>query len=259
MITRLKREKDGILMNGKILRSIDPVTGGAQVVIHLPGDDSAFITPVSGELDVRFEDSHLLILNKPPFMPVHPVKQHQNNTLANRVVAYALAKGEHYVFRAHNRLDRNTSGLVLVAKDKYAVFNLNHRVHKTYTALVHGKMEGKGTVRAPIGLRVDSKLVRCVINEGTPAVTHYRVLFGDERYSCLSLVLETGKTHQIRCHMSYLGHPLLGDDLYGGTTELIQRHALHCGEMRFVHPVTGEEMYITAPLPDDMQKLMKKP
>ena len=148
MITRLKREKDGIMMNGKILRTVDPVEAGAELLIHLPQEENSFLEPVEGELDILFEDSHLLVINKPPFMPVHPVKQHRTDTLANRVAWYAAQKGEPFIFRAHNRLDRNTSGLVLLAKDKFTVNALKGQVHKVYFALVHGKMEGSGTVSA---------------------------------------------------------------------------------------------------------------
>ena len=243
---------------GKILRTIDPVVSGAQIVINLPGEGSSFIEPVEGSLDIRYEDEHVLVVNKPPFMPVHPVKQHRTNTLANLVTAYAKKSGAEFVFRAHNRLDRNTSGLVLIAKDKYSVFKLKNSVDKTYCALVHGRLEGSGTVNEPIGLREDSKIVRHVLENGSPAVTHYKSLFSSEEYSCISLVLETGRTHQIRCHMSHIGHPLLGDDLYGGSLSLIDRQALHCGEMSFIHPVSGEKITVTAPVPEDMQALIDK-
>ena len=145
---------------------------------------------------------------------------------------------------------------MLIAKDKYSVFKLHKAVHKTYFALVHGRLEGSGTVREPIGLHEDSKIVRRVTEGGSPAVTHYNSIFSGDDYSLISLVLETGRTHQIRCHMSYLGHPLLGDDLYGGTLELINRQALHCGGMIFVHPVTGEKISLKAPIPPDMQRLI---
>ena len=258
MITRLKREKDGIMMNGKILRTVDPVEAGAELLIHLPQEENSFLEPVEGELDILFEDNHLLVINKPPFMPVHPVKQHRTDTLANRVAWYAAQKGEPFIFRAHNRLDRNTSGLVLLAKDKFTVNALKGQVHKVYFALVHGKMEGSGTVSAPIGLHDDSKIVRHVVSEGSPAVTHYEVLYSAKEISFLRLVLETGKTHQIRCHMRHLGHPLLGDDLYGGSLELISRQARRCVEMTFTPPVTGETVAVTAPIPADMQKIIKK-
>lgn len=258
MITRLKREKDGIMMNGKILRTVDRVEAGAEILIHLPQEENSFLEPVKGELDIRFEDSHLLVVNKPPYMPVHPVKQHRTDTLANRVAWFAAQKGEPFIFRAHNRLDRNTSGLVLLAKDKFTVNALKGQVHKVYFALVHGKMQGSGTVSAPIGLHDDSQIVRHVVSEGSPAVTHYEVLYSTKEISMLRLVLETGKTHQIRCHMRHLGHPLLGDDLYGGSLEQISRQALHCGEMTFSHPVTGETVTVQAPIPEDMQTIIDK-
>lgn len=256
MITRLVREKDGILMNGKILRTIDFVEGGAEVVVNLPCEEQSFLTPIKGSLDIAYEDKHLLIINKPPFMPVHPVKQHQTDTLANLVAYYAAEKGESYVFRAINRLDRDTSGLVLICKDRYCAYKLKNNIDKTYFALCHGKIISDGTINAPIGLLPSSKIVRHVLPEGSNAVTHYRVLYSSKELSYIELNLETGRTHQIRCHMSSLGHPLLGDDLYGGERSLIARQALHCGSMVFEHPVTAQKLKIEAKLPDDMQKII---
>ena len=168
-----------------------------------------------------------------------------------RLRAYSRSRGERYVFRALNRLDRNTSGLVMIAKDRFTVNKLKNRVRKTYYALVHGEVTEGGVVRAPIGLLKDSKIVRHVLPEGTPAVTHYEVVFSNKEYSLLRLWLETGKTHQIRCHMASIGHPLLGDDLYGGSNERMQRQALHCAEMNFIHPVTGEKIELRAEPPQD--------
>ena len=244
MITSLKREKEGILLNGKILRTIDPVFEGQQVIVNLPDEASLYIAPVEGGLDIVYEDSFLLIVNKPPYVPVHPVKQYQTDTIANFVMAYSLKRGERYVFRALNRLDRNTSGLVMIAKDRFTVNKLKNRVHKTYCAFVHGEVKEGGTVCAPIGLKEDSKIVRHVLESGAPAITHYEAVDSNKEISLLKLWLETGKTHQIRCHMAYLGHPLLGDDLYGGSRELIRRHALHCEKMEFCHPVTGEAIEV---------------
>lgn len=253
MITSLKRENEGILINGKILRTIDPVYEGQQVIINLPDEASLYITPVEGPLDIVYEDSFLLIVNKPPYVPVHPVKQYQTDTIANYVTAYSQKRGEQYVFRAVNRLDRNTSGLVMIAKDRFTVNKLKNQVNKTYYALVHGEVKEGGTVCAPIGLRDDSKIVRHVLAEGTPAITHYEVVNSAKEISLLKLWLETGKTHQIRCHMAYLGHPLLGDDLYGGKRELIQRQALHCEKMVFNHPVTNEVIEVRADAPEDFK------
>ena len=233
MITRLKREKDGILMDGKILRTVDFVKSGAEVIINLPDENSA-IQPVEGTLDIAYEDEHLLIVDKPPSMPVHPVKQHQTDTLANIVSFYAKSKGESYVFRALNRLDKDTSGLVVIVKNRYCANAMKNSV------------------------REDSKMVRCVKSKGAYAVTHYKLISSNDLISFIELFLETGKTHQIRCHMAFLGHPLLGDDLYGGSLDKISRQALHCGQISFRHPVTGEQITVTAQIPDDMMKLIKR-
>ncbi len=255
MITQLKRKKDGILMNGKILRTVDFTLAGSRVEINLPDEESE-IVPVEGNLDIAFEDEHILIVNKPYSMPVHPVKQHQTNTLANIVTYYMKNKDENYVFRAINRLDKDTSGLVLIAKNKFCANALKNKVSKNYFALCHGKLDCGGTISAPIGLKDDSKIVRHVFENGSVAITHYEVICSDENISFLKLWLETGKTHQIRCHMSSIGHPLLGDDLYGGSLELISRQTLHCGEMTFVHPVNGKEISVSCNLPEDMQKIL---
>lgn len=255
MITRLKREKDGILRNGKILRTVDKVSAGDEIIITLPQEEASFIAPIEGTLDIIYEDAHLLVLNKPCQMPVHPVKQHQTDTLANIVVYRMEQREESYVFRAVNRLDRDTSGLVMIAKDKLTANSLKNAVYKEYFALVHGEIKEGGTINAPIGLHEDSKIVRHVVEHGAPAITHYVVLNSNKEYSFLRIWLETGKTHQIRCHMSSVGYPLLGDDLYGGKRDKINRQALHCGRMRFIHPITGECIELCAPLPEDMQSI----
>lgn len=257
MITQLKRKKDGILMDGKILRTVDFTKAGSKVEINLPEEESE-IVPVEGKLDIVFEDEHILIVNKPHSMPVHPVKQHQTNTLANIVTYYMKNREENYVFRAINRLDKDTSGLVLIAKNKFCANTLKNKVNKNYFALCQGKLDCGGTISAPIGLKSDSKIVRHVLDSGDPAITHYEVIFTDGEISFIKLWLETGKTHQIRCHMSSIGHPLLGDDLYGGSLELISRQTLHCGKMRFVHPVNGNTISVSSNLPKDMQKILDK-
>lgn len=258
LITRLKNTPNGILMDGELLRAVDNVKSGSTITINLPQERlSEYIEPVKGELDIVYEDEFLLAVNKPPFMPVHPVKQHQTDTLANTVTFYAESRGESYVFRAHNRLDRDTSGIVLIAKDKFTINKLKNNVSKTYFALVHGKIDEPGTVAKPIDLREDSKMVRQVTDSGTPAVTHYNPICCNDNASFLSLDLETGKTHQIRCHMSYLGHPLVGDDLYGGDREYIDRQALHCGIVEFIHPVTNKKITLKADLPEDINSALR--
>lgn len=257
MITRLKRIPDGITMDGKLLRTVDCVKSGMTVEIVLPNEEM-LIEPIKGELDIAYEDKYFLIVNKPPFMPVHPVKQHQSDTLANIVSYYCNEKGESYTFRAINRLDKDTSGLVIIAKDRFCANAMKGRTQKTYYALCHGRLEGSGTVSAPIGLLEDSKMVRHILKEGPPAITHYKSIIAGDEYSLLELQLETGRTHQIRCHMASLNHPLLGDDLYGGTLEYMTRQALHCGKVSFVHPVTNNMISVSADIPDDMKKAGKQ-
>ena len=256
MITRLKQTENGITMDGKLLRTVDNVKKDKIVELCLPSENSE-IEPVKGELDIAYEDEHFLIVNKPYSMPVHPVKQHQTDTLANLVTYYCNKKDESYVFRAVNRLDKDTSGLVIIAKNRFCANAMKGRTEKTYYALCHGALKGEGTITAPIGLREDSKMVRHILNEGTPAVTHYKSLYSSDEYSLIELWLETGKTHQIRCHMSSIGHPLLGDDLYGGSLSLIKRQALHCARVRFVHPVSNNMIEVFADIPEDMRNILK--
>lgn len=256
MITRLKREKDGILQDGKILRTIDKVRLGSVVEINMP-DEKIGITPVMGRLDILYEDANILIVNKPPFMPVHPVKQHRTDTLANLVAFYSMQKGEGFTFRAINRLDKDTSGAIFIAKDKFTANQVKNSLSKTYYAICEGFIEKDGTVNAPIALKKDSKMVREVTPDGAYAITHYKVLKADKNYSLLEITLETGRTHQIRCHMSHLGFPLAGDDMYGGGLDKISRQALHCGKISFIHPITKKEITVTAPIPNDMLMIIK--
>ena len=257
MITRLKREKDGILMEGKILRTVDFVKSGKVVEINMPSEKSA-VFPVCGDINIMFEDSNLLVVNKPPSMPVHPVKQHQCDTLANIVSYYSLQKGESYVFRAVNRLDKDTSGLVVIAKDRFTANSIKNKINKFYYAICHGRLEGENTINKPIGMQDGSIMVRRIKHDGLPSVTHYKSLFSSDEFSFVKLWLETGRTHQIRCHMSSIGHPLLGDDLYGGKLDKLNRQALHCGEIEFIHPVNGNKINIKADLPNDMKAVLNE-
>ena len=175
IITRLKREKDGILMDGKILRTIDCVQSGKTVSIAIP-DEKCEIEPTKGTLDIRYEDEHFLVVNKPHSMPVHPVKQHQSDTLANIVSYYCSQNGKPFVFRAINRLDKDTSGLVLIAKNRFTANAVKNKTHKVYYALCEGEIYIEGVVDKPMDLRDDSKMVRIVRDDGMKAVTHYKPL-----------------------------------------------------------------------------------
>ncbi|MGN1132304.1 MAG: RluA family pseudouridine synthase, partial [Ruminococcus sp.] len=190
LITKLVRTEKGITRDGNLLRTIDSVHFGDKIKIQLPKDNNE-IEPVFGELDIRFEDEHILVVDKPPNMPVHPTKNHQKDTLANIVRYYALSKGEDYTFRAINRIDRDTSGLVLIAKDRFTASGLKG-LYKEYTAVCQGDIVEDGTVDKNICLKSDSKMVREVNENGARAVTHYYVLSKNKKYSLVHFLLETG-------------------------------------------------------------------
>ncbi len=253
----LKREQGSLLRNGELLRTIDLLKQGDVVTITLPEEQNT-ITATKGEPIILYEDDYLLVVNKPPFMPVHPVKVHQLNTLAN-IIAYRYKElGDGFVFRASNRLDKDTSGAVLISKDRHTASLLqNTEIIKHYTAVCYGRIEEKMTISEPIGLADGSKILRCVTPDGKNAVTHLAPINVFEDATLLDLTLETGRTHQIRCHLSHIGHPLMGDDLYGGKRELINRQALHCKSVEFIHPLSGSKIYAEAPLFDDMENLIK--
>ena len=255
MITKLVRTHMGITKDNQLVRTIDRVYSGDIIKVKIPVDNNE-ITPIEGTLDIIYEDDYLLIVNKPSMTPVHPTKNHQTDTLANFVRYYSLNKGENYTFRAINRIDRDTSGLVVITKDRYTASKLKN-LYKEYTAICVGIITKCGTVNKNIMLKSDSKMVREVNPMGKPAVTHYSVIKSTDKYTKILCTLETGRTHQIRCHMSYLGYPLAGDELYGGNHTEISRHALHCSRVVFTHPITEKNIDIFCPIPDDMKALIE--
>lgn len=251
MLTKLKRQDSGITCNGKTIRSIDTVYNGD--VIILKTEDNSFLEP-NPLLDVpiAFENDNLIIFNKSGGMPVHPSVKHQGDTLGN----FFSALYPEMTFRPVNRLDKDTSGLVVIAKNAFSANLLQNSCRKVYFAVVHGITDISGTINAPIARECESIIVRCVRNDGQQAITHYKRIARNKKYSLLEIHLETGRTHQIRVHFSHIGHPLAGDDLYGGTREDISRQALHCGVMTFVEPLTEEIITVNSDLPDDIKNLM---
>lgn len=258
IITLLKREKSGILRNGENLKTIDVLHSGDEIVLNLPQDKNE-ITPIKGDLNIVYEDEHIIAVDKPFGMPVHPTKVHQEDTLANILKYFQEQKGESYTFRAVNRLDKDTSGIVLIAKDKYTATALQNKVDKTYIAVCEGVIENSGTIDKPIRLLEGHTVQRTVADDGKPAVTHYTPLKSDGIHTMLRITLETGRTHQIRCHMASAGHPLAGDDMYGGSLDYINRQALHCAVVEFIHPITNKQIKIDTKLPEDIEQIIKEP
>ena len=209
------------------------------------------------QLDILFEDDRLLIVNKPAYMPVHPTKIHQLDTLANIVIYDQQRRGERYPFRALNRLDKDTSGIVILAKDRIAYNMVFSTVQKTYAAVCEGIITESGTIDLPIGAAPNCKIQRCVREDGVRAITHYEPIRIYDHHTLCRVWLETGRTHQIRCHMSAIGHPLAGDTMYGGSSELIQRQALHCQSITLPHPITKELIKLTTPYPEDFSAIFK--
>ena len=262
-ILALKRYPEKILVNGKwefvnyILRA------GDELVIRLAEEvSSERIEPQNIPLDIVYEDADILVVNKPPFMPIHPTLHHETNTLANAVMYYYQQQGQEHVFRCMNRLDTNTSGLTIMAKHKYSGAKLGdamreRRIHREYRAIVWGEdIPDEGCINMPIGKKEGSAIERMVREDGLEAITHYQVLRRKNGLSYVRLKLETGRTHQIRVHMKAIGHPLIGDELYAPEHMLMNRQALHSAQLVFPHPLTGEEIRLESPLPEDMKRLI---
>lgn len=254
-LSKLKRKPMGITRNGKLLKTPDILSAGDEVVLNLPQDEND-ITAVEGELDILFEDKYIMVVNKPPLMPAHPTKIHQDDTLANIVCYYMKQKGEHYTFRAINRLDRDTSGCLLIAKDSYCAHALPKSVEKEYVAVCEGVIVENGTVDRPIKVQEGRSIQREVADDGVHSVTHYFQIKNYNGHTLVKFKLETGRTHQIRCHMSSIGHSLAGDDMYGGSLEFIARQALHCYRISFIHPITDVKHDIVCDIPYDMCQVM---
>lgn len=253
LLTRLKKTENGITVNDAFARAIDIIHTGDVLEIaienrgHMPQPNN---TPI----EIIYEDADILAVNKPPFMPVHESRNHRGDTLSNAVAAYIT---EDTAFRAVYRLDRDTSGIVLIAKHELAAGKLAGKVKKDYYAAVNGVFECSGTIDTPIKRMGDSIIKRCAASDGEKAVTHYTPVKTDGENTLLKINLETGRTHQIRVHFSNIGAPLLGDTLYGGSTDKISRQALHCRDIYFVHPITEEKMHLTCDFPQDFKGLIK--
>lgn len=253
----IKFTENAMLLNGKPMRTIDLLTEGDTVSVFIP-DDTAFIEPMKADLDIIYEDDDILVINKSPFMAMHPTHNHQGDTLANAVAAYLAEKGKNASFRAVGRLDKGTSGLVVCALNPYSASKLAGKVKKEYAALVKGELTGEGSVDVPIYRPDPMKTLRaCSYELGVePALTHWQVETCFEGATLLALHLETGRTHQIRVHMAFSGHPLVGDNMYGDYMPEIGHQLLHCRRCSFEHPVTGRQMRFEADFHEDFSQTL---
>ncbi|WP_419726347.1 RluA family pseudouridine synthase [Terrisporobacter petrolearius] len=262
-LSKMKRYKT-VKVNNEYIRPGDKINKGDLIEVKIE-EDMADFKPQDLKLPILYDDFDIIMVNKPPFMVVHPTKSHFENTIANGVTHYVVEKSENVKIRFVNRLDMNTSGLVIVAKNPYAQFVLSSdmkedKVEKMYIAVVKGVVkEDFGTINEPIYRSEDDSIKRIVHEEGQPSVTHFEVVQRLKDSTVLKLKLETGRTHQIRVHLNHIGHGIIGDELYGYVDEnLINRQALHAFSLKFKQPRTREDLEFKAPLPKDMEELIEK-
>lgn len=253
LLTKLKQTENGINLNGKFAKTIEEVHSGDKLKIKIINKGKMPEPLNNDNVSAVYDDEDILVLNKPPMMPVHESRNHRGDTLANVAACYI---DKDNAFRAVFRLDRDTSGLVLIAKNELAACKLAGKINKDYYAVCKGVLEGSGTIDLPIARMGESIIKRTVNPNGERAVTHWQAIKSDGINTLVKFNLETGRTHQIRVHMSHTGHPLLGDTLYGGNSNLINRQALHCKTIYFTHPVTEEKITIDCDFPQDFKGLI---
>lgn len=253
LLTKLKQDENGIKLNGKFAKAIEVLKSGDNLTVNIKNSGKMPEKFECEDVKVAYNDEDILVLNKPPLMPVHESRNHRGDTLANVAACYMESD---CAFRAVYRLDRDTSGLVLIAKNELAASKLAGKIKKDYYAVVSGKFDGRGTIDLPIRRVQESIIERGVFDDGERAVTHYEAIKTDGENTLLKLNLETGRTHQIRVHFSHLGAPLLGDTLYGSSCEKINRQALHCKTIYFTHPITYEKITVDCDFPKDFEGLI---
>lgn len=258
IVQSLRHTNGAVLINGNFSRVVDIVTEGDALEIHFPEKTQP---PLLWEkdLEIIFEDDDLLVINKPSGISVHPTFNHPNGTLCNAVANYLVkTQNTHSAARAIGRLDKVTSGVLIFAKNAYAASRLNGNIEKIYNAIAYGCTPEKGTIDAPIYRPDFGKTMRAVGEEGDEAITHFKTIAHSDEKSFLEITTETGRTHQIRVHCAHIGHPLMGDEMYGAPlTENLKRAALHCSKVTIIHPITKERITFTAPLPEDMINELK--
>jgi len=262
-LAKMKREKT-VLVNGQFKKPSTNIFKGDLIEVKID-EDMANFEPQDLNLDIIYDDFDIIMVNKPPFMVVHPTKSHFDKTIANGVTDYIIKKDEKVKVRFVNRLDMNTSGLVIVAKNAYAHHVLSKdmsddKVSKKYITVVKGIVkDDEGTINQPIYRPTEDSIKRVVDERGQASITHYKVLERLNDATVLEVKLETGRTHQIRVHMNYIGHGIIGDELYGYVDEtLINRQALHAYSLEFMQPRTKEVLKFKADIPKDIKELIDK-
>lgn len=262
LITKLKKANK-IYLNSLPTYTKKSVTVGDTVSVLIDfEEDNSNIVASNIPLNIIYEDDYLLVLNKPANIAIHPSILHFDNSLSNGVKFYFDKLGLKKKIRIVNRLDRNTSGIVILAKNEYIQECLikqmkTNEFKKEYLAIAKGILESKsGTLNFPIARKEGSIIERTVSSDGDSAITHYDVVKEFNNLSLVHIVLETGRTHQIRVHFSHIGHPILGDTLYGSPSELINRQALHSYKLTFIHPVTKKELILESSLPNDIKNII---
>lgn len=260
------KKTNGIYLNNKSVHTDAIVNPGDIVSVNIGREERQDIEPQDIPVDVIFEDKDLLVVNKQPGLVVHPTKGHPQGTLSNGIMYHWMKKGEEVIVRLVNRLDRDTSGLVIIAKNQFTHQAMakqleSNQVRKIYLCIVHGIVEeDMGTIDLPIDRPTFQSIKREVMEEGSRAVTHFKTIERFDDASLLQIRLETGKTHQIRVHMSHIGHSIFGDTLYGKSDDglYIARQALHAAQLVFTHPRNGNRMEFKTQLPEDMSSLLEK-
>ena len=251
LITKIKYS-EGIMINGNVSRTVDVIALGDTVSVIME-DEKSLEENLLLDIQVAYDDDDVVVFNKPCGTPVHPSIRHYNDTLGNYFSA--LFKG--VSFRPVNRLDKDTSGLCVVAKNAFAAAELQKTVEKTYYAVVKGEISGEGEINLPIAREEDTIIKRKVDENGQEAITKYKSVIYKNGYTLLEIKLLTGRTHQIRVHFSHIGFALIGDELYGGDMSVMKRQALHCKTVEFIHPVKKEKVIVDSELPDDILSLFE--
>lgn len=263
LLLKLKK-LDRIYLNGNVTSVNHSVSENDLIECYLDyEEDNSNIVPTKMPLNIIYEDEAYIVVNKPAGIPVHPSMDHYTDSLSNGIAFYFNQIGLKKKIRPVNRLDKDTSGIVIFAKNEYIQECLVRQMKskefiKKYIAVVNGSLDNlEGTISAPIARKEGSIIERCVSETGDIAITHYKVLKREPDFDIVECILETGRTHQIRVHFAYLGHSLLGDTLYGTSSNLINRQALHAYEVEFIHPLSKQKVKYIANIPEDLNKLME--